>query len=202
MPKALSLIFAGVSLATVVSTPLGSWLGALVGWRAVFLWSAGFGAIGLLLQWRTLPAMAATGSASIGTIFRVLLRSGVWQGIFCVTLVFTGQFALFTFIRPFIETALGASVGWLTTFLLGFGVANFIGTLLAGPLLKRSVSFTLFAMPLIAGVCALVLSGLHTASLLSLALIALWGMAFGGVPVAWTTWNTRIAPDDAESAGG
>ena len=202
VPKALSLIFAGVSLATVVSTPLGSWLGALVGWRAVFLWSAGFGAIGLLLQWRTLPAMAATGSTSIGTIFRVLLRAGVWQGIVCVTLVFTGQFALFTFIRPFIETALGASVGWLTTFLLGFGVANFIGTLLAGPLLKRSVSFTLFAMPLIAGVCALVLSGLHTASLLSLALIALWGMAFGGVPVAWTTWNTRIAPDDAESAGG
>ena len=33
-------------------------------------------------------------------------------------------------------------------------------------------------------------------------LIALWGVAFGGVPVAWSTWVTRTVPDEAESAGG
>lgn len=202
VPRALSMIFAGVSLATVVAAPLGSWLGAVLGWRAVFLWGAGFGAAGLVAQWFTLPAMAAGGSASVRTLFQVLLRPGVWQGIICVALVFTGHFALFTFIRPFVETALGAGVAWVTIFLLGFGVANFIGTLLAGPMLKRSLGVTLAAMPLLAGASALALSGLHSASLLSLVLVALWGMAFGGVPVAWTTWNTRIAPDEAESAGG
>lgn len=35
-----------------------------------------------------------------------------------------------------------------------------------------------------------------------LALITLWGMAFGAVPVAWSTWLTRTIPDEAESAGG
>jgi predicted MFS family arabinose efflux permease len=37
---------------------------------------------------------------------------------------------------------------------------------------------------------------------LDLALITLWGLAFGAVPVAWSTWLTRIVPDEAESAGG
>jgi predicted MFS family arabinose efflux permease len=33
-------------------------------------------------------------------------------------------------------------------------------------------------------------------------LVAIWGMAFGGVPVAWSTWITRTVPDEAESGGG
>jgi predicted MFS family arabinose efflux permease len=37
---------------------------------------------------------------------------------------------------------------------------------------------------------------------LDLTLITLWGMAFGAVPVAWSTWLTRTIPDEAESAGG
>jgi predicted MFS family arabinose efflux permease len=33
-------------------------------------------------------------------------------------------------------------------------------------------------------------------------MVALWGLAFGAVPVAWSTWLTRTVPDQAESAGG
>jgi len=33
-------------------------------------------------------------------------------------------------------------------------------------------------------------------------MVSLWGMAFGAIPVAWTTWVTRIVPDEAESGGG
>jgi predicted MFS family arabinose efflux permease len=33
-------------------------------------------------------------------------------------------------------------------------------------------------------------------------MVTLWGVAFGAVPVAWSTWLTRTVPDEAESAGG
>ncbi len=33
-------------------------------------------------------------------------------------------------------------------------------------------------------------------------LVALWGLAFGGVPVAWSNWVARAVPDQAETAGG
>lgn len=36
LPRALSIIFSGISVATVVAVPLGSYLGGLYGWRSAF----------------------------------------------------------------------------------------------------------------------------------------------------------------------
>jgi len=33
-------------------------------------------------------------------------------------------------------------------------------------------------------------------------LVAIWGLAFGGIPVAWSNWVARAVPDQAETAGG
>jgi predicted MFS family arabinose efflux permease len=86
--------------------------------------------------------------------------------------------------------------------LLGFGLANFAGTLLAGQLMQRSLRLTLVLMPALVGVAALALV-LLPASLAGQALLmAIWGLAFGGVPVAWSNWVARALPDQAESAGG
>ena len=51
-------------------------------------------------------------------------------------------------------------------------------------------------------VLGVALVALGRAPVIDAVLIALWGMAFGGVPVAWSTWVTRTVPDEAESAGG
>jgi len=49
---------------------------------------------------------------------------------------------------------------------------------------------------------ALALVMLGRAPVADAVLVAFWGMAFGAVPVAWTTWITRTVPDEAESGGG
>ncbi|MET0618343.1 MAG: MFS transporter, partial [Luteibacter sp.] len=84
----------------------------------------------------------------------------------------------------------------------GFGVANFIGTSVAGFLLERNLRLALLLMPLAMGMMALALVLLGRAPVADAMLVALWGMAFGCVPVAWTTWITRTVPDEAESGGG
>jgi predicted MFS family arabinose efflux permease len=117
-------------------------------------------------------------------------------------LVFTGHFAFFTYVRPFLETVPGVGINTMSAILLGFGIANFLGTLLAGPLLERSLRLTLMTMPLLMGVLGLCLIVLGHAPTAVSVLVALWGMAFGAVPVAWSTWLTRTVPDQAESAGG
>jgi predicted MFS family arabinose efflux permease len=33
-------------------------------------------------------------------------------------------------------------------------------------------------------------------------MVAFWGMAFGAVPVGWSTWMAQSAPDETESGGG
>ena len=202
VPRALSLVFSGVSLATIVAVPLGSYLESLYGWRVVFLLAAGIGAASLAMQAATMPRLANLGTARLGTLADVLRRPGIGLGMACVVLVFSGHFGLFTYVRPFLEGVGGAGVDGIALALMGFGLANFAGTLLAGFLLERSLRLTLALMPLLIGVAGLGLAGLHAGLPLEIALVALWGLAFGTIPVAWSTWLARAVPDEAESGGG
>ncbi|TMV48823.1 MFS transporter, partial [Thioclava sp. BHET1] len=188
VPRALSLIFSAVSVATVVAAPLGSYLGATIGWRAVFLLTSIIGAAALAMQFATLPRMAPSGLTSLRTLTGLLARPGILRGLIAVVAIFTGHFALFTFVRPFLEAGSGDNVDWISALLLGFGVANFIGTLIAGRLIGRNLRLVLGTMPLVIGASALGLVAVEGQALSTLLLIAIWGMSFGAVPVAWMTW--------------
>ncbi len=202
VPRALSIVFSGVSLATIVAVPLGSYLGGLYGWRVVFLLAAGIGVITLLAQAATLPRLANLGSARLGTLVEVLRRPGIGLGMVCVVLVFSGHFGLFTYVRPFLESAGGVDVDGIALTLMAFGLANFAGTLLAGVLLEHSLRLTLALMPLLIAAAGLGLAGDHGGLPVQASLVALWGLAFGTMPVAWSTWLARAVPDEAESGGG
>ncbi len=201
VPRALSMIFSGVSAATVVAAPLGSYLGALAGWRAVFVLAAGLGLVALVMQFLSLPKLRPTGAASLRVFIDVLARPGIALGIVTATLVFAGHFAFFTYLRPFLETD-GGGIEVVSSVLLGFGLANFLGTLAAGPLIGYSLRLTLTLMPLLMAGMGFVLVAGDTPFAVNAIIVALWGLVFGGVPVAWSTWLARNVPDEAESAGG
>jgi predicted MFS family arabinose efflux permease len=57
-------------------------------------------------------------------------------------------------------------------------------------------------MPLVMGIVGLALAGAGGSMITDGAMVALWGLAFGAVPVAWSTWLARSIPDEAESGGG
>ena len=202
LPRALSVIFSGIAVGTVVAVPLGSYLGGLYGWRSAFIAAAAVGGITLLFQWFTLPRMAPRSPARLRTVIDVLMRPGIAIGMFGCVLAHTGHFALFTYIRPFLESTTGVGTDGLALMLLGFGVANFVGTMLAGWLMAKSLRVTLALMPALVGLAALALVFLPVSVPGQALLVAFWGLAFGGVPVAWSNWVARSVPDQAESAGG
>ncbi|RCK53578.1 major facilitator transporter [Thalassospira profundimaris] len=203
IPRALSILFSGVSVATVFAAPLGSFLGDIIGWRNIFLLTAGLGVVVLVAQFATLPRLAPVGHASLRTLFNVMMRPRMRFGMVLTLLIFTGHFAMFTYVRPFLENVSGVAVSGISGILLGFGIANFIGTYLAGALIERSLKLTLSIMPIIMGLAGLSLATLKGSSTIGDSiLIAIWGMAFAAMPVGWSTWITRTVPDEAESGGG
>jgi predicted MFS family arabinose efflux permease len=202
VPRALSILFTGVSAATIFAAPFGSYVGEVAGWRAVFVMAAGLGMLALAVQFATLPHMAPHGLTRLRTLIEVLSRPQIGLAMFAIILVFAGHFAFFTYIRPFLETVSGVGVSGLAAILLGFGLANFLGTILGGFMLERDMRLTLILMPLTMGVLGLILAALGKAPLADAAMVALWGLAFGAVPVAWSTWLTRTVPDEAETGGG
>ncbi|MGR4069660.1 MFS transporter [Halomonas sp. LR3S48] len=202
VPRGLSIMFSGVSAATIAAAPLGSYFGDLLGWRDVFRMAALLGVLALAVQFTTLPRMAPTGLTRLRTLFDVLMRPRVGLGMLAAALVFTGHFAFFTYIRPFLETVTGVGVNGVATILLGFGVANFLGNYLGGWMVERSLRLTMIAMPLLMGTLGVSLVVLESTPATDAALVAMWGLAFGAIPVAWSTWLTRTVPDEAESASG
>lgn len=202
VPKALAVIFSSVSVATVVAAPLGSYLGSLIGWRNVFILCILPSMLALLWQLWVLPSMKPESSGSLATLFRVLRRPGMVGGMLATILIFSGHFAFFTYLRPFLETVGQASVESVSLILLGFGLANFVGTSIAGHLLARNLRLTLALVPFVMGVLALTMVAFGHLAMLDGLLVALWGFAFGLVPVGWSTWLATTVPDEAESAGG
>ena len=202
VPRALSIVLSGVSISTIVAAPAAVFLGHLFGWRIVFLLAAGLGLVTLLLQVAFLPRLAPVNLASLDTLTRVSLRRGFGSGMLSAVMVFSGHFALFTYLRSYLEDIEHVSANTFSALLLGFGTANFTGNLIAGALLQHRLRLTLALMPLMIGVSALMLAVLHGNTLVCILVVALWGLAYGGVPVGWSTWVATSAPDEAESAGG
>jgi predicted MFS family arabinose efflux permease len=201
VPKALSVVFGAVSVAAVVAAPLGSYLGAHIGWRNIFLFAAAIGGMAFIWQAATLPSMPVDSPTRLGALWNVLKRPGIKGGMLATMVVHIGYAAFFTYLRPFLERVTGVSTDILSAVLLGFGVANFVGTTLARFLLNWNLYRTLALMPLL---LVVLLGGLVVFGYIPVVaaiLVGLWGMVFGVVQVGWMAWLARTAPDEAESGG-
>ena len=203
VPRALAIVNGGNALATVVAAPLGSFLGSMIGWRGAFFCLIPFAAIAFAWKWASLPSMRPSGDARAGGVFGLLKRPAIALGMTAVSLLFMGQFALFTYLRPFLETVTKVDVSTLSLMLLGVGVAGVVGTTLIGALLKEhSMYRTLIVMPLLMAAIALALLAFGGSTPMVALLLGLWGLVATAAPVGWWTWLARSLPQDAEAGGG
>jgi len=201
--RALAIFNGGNALATVVAAPLGSYLGATIGWRGAFLCLVPVATAAFIWQWFSLPDMNGNKSqTSRGTVFRLFRLPVVSTGLLACGLFFMGQFALFTYVRPFLETVTHVSASGLSLILLTIGIAGFIGTLIVALFLNARFYLTLMAIPLLMAAIAglLILVG-HSLWIVAL-LLGFWGLLATAAPTGWWTWIARTLPEDAEAGGG
>jgi len=203
VPLALAIFNSGNALATVVAAPLGSWLGSVVGWRGAFFCLVPVAIIAFVWQLLSLPSMPVTRQAAASrNVFMLFRRRVVTLGMLGVAIFFMGQFTLFTYIRPFLETVTRVDAATVTLVLLVIGVAGFIGTTLIGRVLKRGFYPTLMAIPVLMAITALALIAFGGHVAIVTALLGLWGLISTAAPVGWWAWVPRTFPQDAEAGGG
>lgn len=201
--RALAIFNGGNALATVVAAPLGSYLGATIGWRGAFLCLVPVAVVAFIWQCFSLPGMNGNKiRMSRGSVFHLLSRRIVAIGMLACGLFFMGQFTLFTYVRPFLETVTRVNSSVLSLILLAIGVAGFVGTLIIATLLNAKFYPTLMGIPLLMAVIAitLILTG-HRVWTVTL-LLSFWGLLATAAPTGWWTWIARTLPDDAEVGGG
>jgi predicted MFS family arabinose efflux permease len=119
-----------------------------------------------------------------------------------ILFLFMGQFALFTYVRPFLESVTHVDPATLSLLLLVIGVTGLIGTMLIGALLKRSLYEAVIVIPLLMAAIALAVIAFGGWLAGAALLLGAWGLIGTPAPVGWGTWLARTLPAHAEAGGG
>ena len=129
--QAISFIFIGWSVASVIGVPAAAWLGDVLGWRSAFAAIAVLAAIGAAWVVSTVPAglrPAALGAAAWRSVFT---NPVLMSMVFVTALAGAGQFTLFSYFAPYVKVVLGADTAAVTLLFLVFGVFGVVGNTLA-----------------------------------------------------------------------
>ncbi|MFD3786242.1 MFS transporter [Streptomyces cyaneofuscatus] len=198
--RATAVIFGGVETASVLGVPTGTFLGDLSGWRTAFAAVGVLGLVSLACMLFLMPRIPAGRSLTFSALPKVFRgNAGVRVGIALTFLVITGHFLAYTFVRPVLQ---GDGVGdrSIGVLLLTFGVAGICGNFIAGALVARRLRHCVMGISVVLTSGMVLLAVVDTGVLSAGALLVLWGLGYGAVPVTFQTWILDAAPDATEAA--
>ena len=144
--SAISVMFTGLTVATVLGVPLGTWLGQHYGWRATFWAVTLVGLIALAILAALVPQDRKKPEASDWRAdLRAIARRSVLLGLLTTVLGYAGVFAVFTYIAPLLTEVSGFEDSAVSPILLVFGGGLVAGNLLGGRLADHNLTHAIVA---------------------------------------------------------
>jgi predicted MFS family arabinose efflux permease len=193
--QALAVVIAGLSSATALGSPLGSFIGSLGNWRDTLWFVSAVGLVAAVAVHLMLPAIAALPSASLRQRLAPLRDSRVALTLLTTLAAYAGMFSVYTYMGVSFDRATGGRAEVLAGLLLLWGVAATVGNLAAGRLTDRYGSRVIIN----GAIAVLVLNFLAlpwSSATLPTAAIALviWGLCGWGLVVPQQARLISIAP--------
>jgi len=162
--SAISIMFTGLTVATLLGVPAGAWLGLHFGWRATFWAVSAIGVLATVIIATLVPADRGE-SAPMKFVeeLKGIAHPQVLLGLLMTVLGFAGVFAVFTYIQPILTRVTGFTDSAVSPILLVFGGGMVIGNLLGGRLAdKRLVATLLGSLAALAIVLGTMTFALHS----------------------------------------
>ena len=128
--RAMTFIFLGWSISSVLGLPLHAWIGESFGWRWAFALVAVLSLGAALAVWRTVPAGVRPPPLSLRS-WGTVLSSPLLMGLVAVTVLSgAGQFTLFSYLAPYYRQVLGAGAEGVSLLFMWFGAFGLLGNVL------------------------------------------------------------------------
>ncbi|GAB3955361.1 MFS transporter AraJ [Spirosoma harenae] len=130
--QAISMMFAGLTIANIIGVPLGTYIGHTMSWRLTFLIIAAVGLITMASIQRFLPVMPVVGETNLRKDLKLFTYVEPWL-ILGITAIGTGGlFAWFSYIAPLLTEVAQFSNNQLTWILVLAGCGMAVGNLVSG----------------------------------------------------------------------
>lgn len=187
---ATSIIFGGVSAASVLGVPLAGMIGHHESWRTAFGVIAVLSFLTAAAIMFSVPRVSAAAPVGRQALI-VIARDPTFVRIYGATAcAITAHFAAFTYIEPLLAEGLRIEPKVLYALLLAFGLAGLLGNVMTGIFVDR------YLKPLVLGSLALMaicLAGLGAfganADLIAVGILLMgWGIGVAAVFVGFQTW--------------
>lgn len=132
--QAISIMFAGLTIANLIGVPLGTYIGHHFVWRYSFAIVVLVGLITLLALKFWMPNIPAKQAASVKTQLRFFKRREAWLIVGMIAVGTGGLFSWYSYISPLMTKVAGFSESSMTYILMLAGLGMFFGNLLGGRL--------------------------------------------------------------------
>jgi predicted MFS family arabinose efflux permease len=135
--RAITFVFLGWSVASVLGMPIGAVIGGTLGWRSAFALIGLLSLVGAAWVWRAMPDGVKPPALSAAA-WRETFRSRPLMLCVLVTMLYSaGQFVLFSYFAPYYKQKIAITPGELGLLFMWFGVFGFVGNMLMSRYIDR-----------------------------------------------------------------
>ncbi|WHY23381.1 MFS transporter [Bacillus halotolerans] len=182
--SAISIMFTGLTVATVTGVPFGTFIGQQLGWRFAFMIIIAVGIIAVIANGILVPANLRKGTKTTIRDQLKLVTNGRLLLLFVITaLGYGGTFVVFTYLSPLLQEVTGFKAGTVAIILLVYGIAIAIGNMIGGKLSNRNPIAALFYMLIVQALVLFTLTFTAPYKITGLITILFMGLlAFMNVP--------------------
>ncbi|MED1863839.1 MFS transporter [Fictibacillus nanhaiensis] len=202
---AISIMFTGLTVATIAGVPLGTYVGQHYGWRATFGAVAILGLIGLVANLFAVDKVKRQANPpTLIDVGQLVRNKRIVLALLMTALGFGGTFALFTYLTPILQDISGYSSGSISLLLLVYGVAVAIGNIAGGKMANqhpvRSLRFVFFLQGIVL-LLQMVLLPSKSLSIVGIILLGLFAfMMSPGVQAYIVTLAEKLVPSAIDIA--
>ena len=197
--RATAMILTGVTCATVIGVPLGTFISGLASWRASFMVTGGLVAVALAAQALLVPSLPSTAALRFADLVALWRRAHARRSLLMVALVFGAHFSSYTYIAPFLLQNASFSVSSITWLLLGFGFVGFVSNAAFSALVTRNLKASLGTVVSLLMFALLTMPLLRHSEPAVTVTVLLWGIAFGAIPLCLSGWMQLATPEQPEA---
>jgi predicted MFS family arabinose efflux permease len=195
--RATATILMGVTCATVIGVPLGTFIAGFESWRLSFMVTGALVAVALVVQLFFVPSLPSSAALRFSDLAMLSRQPHSRKSMLMVALAFGAHFSTYTYITPFLLH--NFSMSTITWLLLGFGIIGFASNFAASIAVDRSLKASIVVMISLMLLALLAMPVIQHSPLAVTLVVLAWGASFGALPLCFSVWIQRSTPDHPEA---